>query len=228
MGELIKLVTFQSMEAFKELVSKGYLEADERYINIQKMGPTYEWVIENMNVHVPNEHKTKFPLWCWVRFKNGICPPKRKGEPVKGFDVKITFEKAREDVFITDYRRYSFLLNNIYIPDSKLDKELFEKTLEMKKITTDELRAVVRPDKYTSKRTDIDFLYVCEKIRNSFDKCICEDSDVLQGCVWRINFDEVSKIEILHDTTYKYGSFNYKRKNGKRFDWIKDFYNRLN
>ncbi len=29
----MKLVSFQSMEAFKELVSKGYLEMNEKYVN---------------------------------------------------------------------------------------------------------------------------------------------------------------------------------------------------
>jgi len=223
----MKLVSFQSMEAFRQLVNKGYLEADERYIDIGKMSPTYEWVIEKMNEYISNDYGVKFPLWCWVRFKNGICPPKHKGEPIKGFDVKITFEKSREDVFVTDFRRYSFLLNNVYIPDSKRDKELFDELLERHRITREELRLVVRNDKYNSKRTDKEFLDICNIIRNSFDKCICEESDVLQGCVWRINLDEVSKIEFLRDIDCRYGSFNYVRKNGKRFDWIKDFYDKL-
>lgn len=223
----MELVSFQSMEALKELINKGYLEADEQYIDMNKMGPTYKWVAEKMNEHVSNEYNTKFPLWCWVKFKNGICPPKHKGEPVKGFDVKITFEKARKDVFVTDFRRYSFLLNNVYIPDSKYDKEQFDKELEKHGITAEELKAVVRTDKFDLQRKDKEFMDICCKIRKSFDKCICEDSDVLQGCIWRINLDEVSKIEILSDTEYRYGSFNYVRKNGKRFDWIKDLYNKL-
>lgn len=223
----MKLVSFQSMEALKRLIDNGYLEADERYIDIKKVGPTYEWVVEKMNECVPNEHNAIFPLWCWVKFKNGICPPKHKGSPVKGNNVKITFEKPKEDVFITDYRRYSFLLNNVYIPDSKQQKEQFEKELEKYGITAEELKAVVRKDKYPSQRTDKEFLDMCYKIRKSFDKCIDEQSDVLQGCVWRINLDEVSKIEMLYDSDYSYGTFNYVRKNGKRFNWIEDFYDKL-
>lgn len=64
----------------------------------------------------------------------------------------------------------------------------------------------------------------CRRIRDSFDKCITEDSDVLQGCVWEINLREVEKIEILNDRSYCYGSLNYVRGNGKRIDWQKDFY----
>lgn len=223
----MKLVSFQSMDALRQLIEKGYLEADETCIDLKKMGPTYEWVVEKKNESIPNEHDVKFPLWCWVKFKRGICPPKHRGEPVKGFDVKITFEKAREDVFITDFRRYSFLLNNTYIPDNKQDKERFDEELKRNGIAAEELMAVVRRDKDIPIRSDKVFLDMCGKIRNSFSKCISEESDVLQGCIWRINLEEVSEIEILHDSDYRYGSFNYLRKNGKRFDWIKDFYDRL-
>lgn len=222
----MKLVTFQTMDALKDLINIGYLECKEQYIDLKKAGLTYTWVLEKMNKMIPND-KSKYPIWCWVKFKNGICPPKHKGEPVKGFDVKITFNKQKKDVFITDFRRYSFLLNNTYIPDTLKDKELFDKILEEKNITKDDLKAYVRPDKFDHHREDKDFLDICQKIRQSFDKCITTDSDVLQGCVWRINLDEVEKIEILNDNNYRYGSFNYVRSNGKRFDWREDFYKKL-
>lgn len=223
----MKLVTFQTMEAFKELVNKGYLECNGNYINLEKAGPTYLWVLEQMNTFIPNPTHVKYPLWCWVKFKNSICPPKHKGEKIKGFDVKITFHKEEKDIFITDYRRYSFLLHNLLIPETKKEKEEFEKELERQKITKEELKAYMRPDKYSTHRTDKEYLEICEKIRKSFSRCITKESDVLQGCVWRINLSEVEAIEILNDSNYSYGSFNYKRKDGHRFDWRKDYYKEL-
>ena len=53
------------------------------------------------------------------------------------------------------------------------------------------------------------------------------ESDVLQACVWRINWSEVVNIKILHDDGKCYGSLNYVRDDGKRFDWHEDFYKRL-
>ncbi len=115
----------------------------------------------------------------------------------------------------------------MYIPDNKKDKIAFDNTLQKLNITKEELKAYVRPDKYEIHRNDKEFLEICEKIRKSFEKCITTDSDVLRGCVSRINLLEVEKIELLSDTTYRYGSFNYKRSNGKSFNWINDFYKRL-
>lgn len=223
----MKLVTFQTLDALKELITKGYLECNEKYIDMDKAGPTYSWILDKMNTAILNENNVKYPIWCWAKFKNSSCPPKHKGNPIKGFEVKITFNKLKEDVFITDFRRFSFLLNNTFIPKSKFEMENFNSLLKNYNITKEELKAYVRPDKYESHRTDPKYIEICQMIKKSFDRCITTDSDVLQGCVWRINLSDVEKIEILSDDGFTYGSFNYLRKNGKRFNWIKDFYNTL-
>lgn len=224
----MKLVTFQTLDALKDLLDKGYLECDKQKINQQKNGITYKWVIGKMNEKLENKFNTSYPIWCWVKCYNSICPPKIKGDKVEGYDVKITFYKNEKDVFITDFRRYSFLLNNMYIPDNLNDKNKFDKKLEKYNITKDEFKAYVRTDKYKECRNDKEFLEICNEINKSFDKCITKDSDILQGSVWRINLNEIEKIEILNEDGYRYGSLNYIRSNGKRMDWIKDFYKKLN
>ena len=227
LGEYMKLVTFQSLDAFKSLVNKGYLECSEKYIDLKKVGTAYKWILEKINQSIENEYNVKYPIWCWVKCYNNICPPKHKGEPVEGFDVKITFKKDAKDVFITDFRRYSFLLSNTYIPLSLKDKELFDNKLLNYNITSEDLEAYVRQDKFDFHRKDEKFLQICDEIRNSFDRCITTNSDILQGCVWRINLEDIEKIEFLTDKTYRYGSLNYIRSNGKRIDWKKDLYKKL-
>lgn len=223
----MKLITFQSIDALKTLVNTGVLETDSQKINMEKYGFPYYWITTQMEQHVPGKENVTFPLWCWVRFKNGICPPKHRGTPVPGFEVKITFRKPENEVFVTDYRRYSFVLNNLYIPENATDHTAFQKELETQKITAEELKAIVRRDKYSVSRNDATFLAVCKKIQNSFVRCITKDSDVLQGCVWRIHLKDVESIELLNDPTHTYGTFNYKRKDGSRFDWIEDYYRLL-
>lgn len=71
------------------------------------------------------------------------------------------------------------------------------------------------------------FLEIYQEMESSFDRCITTDSDILQGCVWRINLDEIEKIEFLNDKSYRYGSLNYKRSNGKRINWREAFYKTL-
>lgn len=223
----MKLVTFQSIEAFKFLNDNGYLICDDSHAPNDKYSSSYKFIIDNMNKNVNNNDNIKYPIWCWVKCYDGICPPVVKGKRVEGFDVKITFNKNEKDVFITDYRRYSFLLKNLYISDSIEDKLKFDKKLEENNISLEDLKAFVRKDIYNSHRTDKEFLEICKEIEKSFSKCITNDSDVLQGCVWKINKEDIESIEILPKDDNVYGSLNYVREDGKRFDWVNDFYNRL-
>ena len=223
----MKLVTFQSFDAVNSLFKNGYLECDENKINLEKYGPVYKWIIGKMNKNIKNPSKVKYPIWCWVKCYNGISPPKRKGKRVKGFDVKITFNKDEKDIFITDFRRYSFLLNNTFIPVNKKEKELFDNKLKKYNITKEDLEAYIRKDKYKLFRTDKEFIEICKEIEKSFERCITKDSDILQGCIWRINYKDIEKIEILNDDGYCYGSLNYLRSNGKSIDWQNDYYKSL-
>lgn len=223
----MKLVTFQSIDAIKDLFSKGYLECKESKLDLKKNGYAYSWIVEKMNNYVSNEHNVLYPIWCWVKCYNSIAPAKRKGDKVVNYDVKITFHKDEKDVFVTDFRRYSFLLNNMYIPDDLKDLIRFNKKIELYNISNEDLKDYVRKDKYSEHRTDKEFLDICREIKESFDKCITYDSDVLQGCVWRINLSDIDTIEILPNDGYRYGSINYIRSNGKRIDWINDFYKKI-
>ena len=224
---MIKLVTYQSKEALEFLEKKGYLETDPTRINKEKYGYAYSWIIENMNKKIDNPHNVEYPLWCWVKCYDQVEPEKREGIPVKGFDVEITFHEDEKNVFITDFRRYSFILNNRYVPSSLEDKNMFDKKLEKYNITSEDLKAFVRKDKYPTSRTDKEFIEICDEIRKSFDRIITTDSDVLQGCVWRINKKNIDEIKLLSDDGYCYGTLNYRDNNGNTKNWIDEYHKML-
>ena len=115
----------------------------------------------------------------------------------------------------------------LYIPHNKQDEQWFEQLLDDKQITREELKAYVRPDKFPNYRTDQTFLEVCKIIEQSFDRCITKDSDILQGCIWKIDQSQIEQIEILEDDGYIYGSLNYKHTDGKRRNWIQEYYDSL-
>ena len=224
----MKLVTFQSLDALEFLNKNGYLVCNDNFINKEKYGEVYNWIVEKMESKIKNTTNVKYPIWAWVKCYNGTCPPKVKNkDQIEQFRVKITFHKDEKDIFITDYRRYSFVLKNFYIPNSLKDKEQFDKKLEKYNITDEDLKAYIRKDKYDKHREDKAYLNICRQIRKNFDRCITKDSNILQGCVWKINKDEIDKIEIIKDDGYLYGSLNYIRANGKRMDWVKQFYKLL-
>ena len=58
MSKEIRLVTFQSLDAIKDLFKKGFLEADESKINKEKVGYAYDWISEKMSNVVENPENT--------------------------------------------------------------------------------------------------------------------------------------------------------------------------
>lgn len=224
-GYKMKLVTFQTFNALKDLINNGYLVCDEKYIDKKKMGITYNWVKEKMEKS--GLECKKYPIWCWVKYNNLLCPPNRKGKKIEGFDVKITFNKDENDVFITDFIKYSFLLNYQYIPDDLNDLKEFRNKITNLDITDLDLIKYVRRDKYENFKSDKYFLEIVKLVEKSFDKCICDDGSILQGCVSKINLEDVEKIEFLTDDNIMSGSINYVRSNGKRKNWIDAYINTL-
>lgn len=55
----MKLVTFQTMDALRNLINNGELICDEKYIDMKKSAPTYKWIKEKMEEYVPNKTQAK-------------------------------------------------------------------------------------------------------------------------------------------------------------------------
>lgn len=58
----MKLITFQSLNALKDLLNKGYLEANSNFIDLKKSEATYSWVIEKMNKVLNNPYQIHYPI----------------------------------------------------------------------------------------------------------------------------------------------------------------------
>lgn len=212
----MKLITFQPESILRELAVHEHWECDPKYIDVPRYGHVYDWVAAHMEKNLGKPAGIQYPIWCWVKFKSGICPPRHKGKSSSLPILKITFNKRAEDVFVTDYRRYSFLLNYRYIPESLEDRRRFDEKLASMGLASDAPYVLYQK-----------FPEICGEIENSFQRCITSDSDVLQGCVWRVSLSDIERIEFLRDPGYQYGTFNYVRQNGSRFNWIEDFYKKL-
>ncbi len=152
--------------------------------------------------NISNPHNAKYPLWAWVKYGKISSPPKNKllGFFANNEDVivRITFNKADDEVLVSDYVKYHFMLTNEYLPADMNDKLKFEKLLKENNISNDDLLAYIRRDKYSYYRTDDKFNFVNDKIKNSY-KHIFEDlGEYRQGTVWHINKDEIVKVEFIN------------------------------
>jgi hypothetical protein len=216
----MKLVTFQTIKAYNELLKNGILINNHKYIDYEKAGKVYEWVVDEMLKKVPNKN-VKYPLWAWYKYGKIKSPPKHKTYGYfpgnENQIVKITFEKNDNEVFLTNFNLYSFLLNNRYIPSSKSDNENYLKLLKEYNITEEELKAFVRKDKYKVHRSDKNYLKIIKKNYESFKKILEPGNDRIQACIWNLKIEEVISIEYIDKKT----CIQVKPKN--RRSYIKEY-----
>lgn len=204
------------MSAYNSLLKNGYLVANEKFINLDKYGVPYNYISNKMQ-NITNPYNAKFPLWVWVQYGKISSPRKNKllGFFAKDEDVivKITFTKPDNQVLVTDYIKYHFLLTNEYLPLSINDKQQFDDLMKSKKVTSQDLLAYVRRDKFTEYRKDKDYEFINSKIQNSYSRIFDNLGDYKQGTIWHLQKAEILKVEFINkeDCTKK-SSVDYRKK----------------
>lgn len=196
----MKLVTIQTKAAYDSFLKNGYLIANSKFINEAKYGVPYSFIIKNMQ-NINNNYNAKYPIWAWVKYGGYSSPPKNRllGFFPKDEDeiVRITFEKKDNQVLVSDYIKYHFLLTNEYLPKSIKDMLDFESLMTSSGVSKEDLLAYVRRDKYTTYRKDDNFKYINKKIALSYEDIFVLGNRILQATVWYITKAEVKKVEII-------------------------------
>ena len=212
----MELITIQTPKAYENLITNGYLIADEKYINLKKYGAAYDWIISKMHEkNIPEA--VKYPLWAWRKCGKFKCPNKNTMLGYFGAGqeqlVKIVFEKPDNEVLLTDYKLYHFLLTNAYLPTSLEDLNDFNKLKIKSNVTDEDLLAFIRRDKYDSYRTDKDFSYINQVIHKSYEKVLNLSSDYIQACVWNIKLSEVKSVQFIErNECKKHKSIDYREE----------------
>lgn len=222
----MELITFQTLKAFKELIDQEYLLNNSKYIDLQKYGKIYEWILEKMNDKINvKPQSSSYPLWAWVKYGRRKCPSKHKTLNYFSKDedilVKITFHKNEDDLLLTNFNRFSFLLNNWYIPTDKKDLEQFKLKLSKNHITNDDLKAFMRPDKFLEHRQDKEYIEIVKEIRTRFDLILNTDDDTVQACFWQLDLKDIIQVEFINKKDCS--PRNYKK--GKNY--IKEYIEQL-
>ena len=221
----MKLITFQSLKAFQELKENKVLKMPSQVndlINLKKYGVPYDFMVERMKQKIPNKEGTKYPLWAWEKCGKLIAPRKRKNVLNKEQKpkVKITFSKPDNQVLVSDYMAYSFILSGHIVPKTKKEYVQFLKKIETLGVSLDELKAFVRNEK-----TRLKVKQLFPEIQSTWTRIFSPKSNVHQACIWDIKWEEVEKVELCDDPHFLYNSMNPLRVDGTRPDWKKKYLN---
>ena len=63
-------------------------------------------------------------------------------------------------------------------------------------------------------------------INKSFMRVFNSEGNILQGCVWKIELDDIINVEFLNKG-YVYASLDYLRKDSSKRDFINEYYSLL-
>lgn len=118
----ITLQAVISGEARKALYETGRLVGDRSRICFEDFEPAYEWMSEKMleRLKSPPTGVEAWPVWAWYqKTDTGRVDP--NDEEYSGQDLwVITFEADRDQVVLSRFGDWHFVLNGWYLPDQSV------------------------------------------------------------------------------------------------------------
>jgi hypothetical protein len=123
-------------KAWQQLQRNGRLRAERRHLIKEYLG-SYRWMAEQMIRRLPvsrPSHDT-MPLWAWYQWEGKRKKPDlRTGGhlPTGDRGVRIEFLLEDNEVLLSDFDLWHYVLNYWYLPTSEREGRSFEKKLAAK------------------------------------------------------------------------------------------------
>ena len=128
----MRIWTMQPAGLYAKLESKGILLTDGRRC-YRQFTPAYQWMMAQMR-HRLLPSPAKFPWWGWCRWegKRRAKPDLRAGGYLRKGQrgVRIELELEDEEVLLSDFSDWHYVLNEWYLSDNEAEDERFERALK--------------------------------------------------------------------------------------------------
>lgn len=185
----MRLWSIQPLAVWEKLQKTATLNNNATYAQ-QDFLPAYRWMTAQMQQRIgPAPFKEALPFWAWFQAyglkkakpdlrRSGHLPGGRKG-------VRLQLEIPAEQVLLSDFELWHYVLNNWYLPISLADGELFERKRKKQWIT--EQKTVIQES--WQRIFDLDF-------------AVAEISDVyekksLQATFWELKLENVIDVQLF-------------------------------
>ena len=127
----MKLWTLQPIEVWEELQQKGVFicnpEKAELLTDDLDFKNSYDWLVEEMEKRVGKRPEgVTYPIWAWHTRKWLRKKPdlRESGPGERGAAyVCLEIEKPENEVLLSDYDAWHFVMNNWFLNDSKSEEE---------------------------------------------------------------------------------------------------------
>ena len=130
----VTLWTIQHEAAYEVFEKTGTLRANESFMFCgDELLYAYDWLSEQMKIRIGAPPTgVRYPIWAWYQWEG---KRKRRDMRCSGYAprgtslVQIEFELSRDDILLSDFDDWHFVLNDQYLPISEEDKNDFENKL---------------------------------------------------------------------------------------------------
>lgn len=190
----IKLWSIVTEQAWQALYAQGVLKsrkglADREFLN------AYDWMRRQMEQRIgPAPDIDQYPIWAWYQ----ATDQKRKrpdlretGHLASGkVGYRIEFEKEVNEVLLSDFELWHFVINRHFIPESETQARLFEQGLEKQFGTSCFEELPKSAQRLFEKSWDriFDIIFEPKNIASSFPE------KQIQATCWELRLDEVAKV----------------------------------
>ncbi len=125
----MKLWTIQTEKAWRSLNKRGYLRCRRSDANRDFL-PAYEWMISQMSAHIGRPaNGISVPLWAWYQYnteKHRRPDLRRSAHLARGTrGYRIEFTIPPDQVLLSDFDLWHYVLNYWYLPLSEDDDDAF-------------------------------------------------------------------------------------------------------
>lgn len=182
----MKLWTIQSSEFYEKLKTDGsiIIPIDSGFV-YEDFKQAYNWIRKKMNI-------TNYPIWAWYKFEGKIGPRDMRcsGYAKRGTElIQIEFDADDNDVILSDFELFHYVLNYWYLPNNEEDDDKFIDKYERNGFTLHDVQNL---------EMETEFLRLIRReIEESWDKILDinkNSSTCIQACVKELNINQVSNI----------------------------------
>lgn len=191
--------TIQTIDAWNHLQQTGKLRAHEKIITQEFLHP-YKWMCVQMEKRIGNRpDQATYPLWAWYQWRgeqrkrpdlrySAHLPSGMKG-------VRLQIELQPEQVLLSDFDLWHYVLNYWYLARSKEEEEKFEAEIEREGLCFYKMKPLPHPKFHRRIVTSWEHIFDLDWIDQEQFITYKKKDKSIQATFWELRLDEISEVK---------------------------------
>lgn len=191
------LWTIQTIEAWETLKNTRTLCCNSKLSEHEFM-TAYLWMAEQMRKRLQYRCRYRtLPLWAWYQWE-GKCRKKpdlrSTGFLPRGHEgVRIEFELNNDEVLLSDFSLWHYVLNYWYLPKSKTEGEAFAAELAARELSFYETKPLPDYEYHLRIKQSWERIFDIDWTQDSITSA--KKSKSIQACFWELKLGDVKRVD---------------------------------